>query len=162
MTDMTDDTASDDVQDAEVVAEPEVKSEGEAAADVLSNLESMIKSNITGLDSRKSELRKYKEMLASALANDETYDSQNEEVKKATKVRNATRQQILRQTANIQITEKVGELVTEIKEMDGALSDYLREYARLTGSTEFETDDGEVREIVYVARLVKKSSRGAK
>jgi hypothetical protein len=131
----------------------------ENGASVLLNLESMIKSHITGIGQRKSELKKYREMLTSALLNDETYRNQNEEVKKATKIRSATKVQILRQPANAQIAQKAKELSEEMKEMDEALSDYLREYGRMSGTNEIEGDDGEVREIVYVAKLVKKSSR---
>ena len=39
------------------------------------------------------------------------------------------------------------------------LSDYLREYQRLSGSNEIEGEDGELREIVYTAKLVKKSAQ---
>jgi len=46
-----------------------------------------------------------------------------------------------------------------LKDLQNALSDYLREYQRLSGSNEIEGDDGEVREIVYVAKLVKRTSR---
>ena len=46
---------------------------------------------------------------------------------------------------------------SEQSELKTGLSDYLREYQRLSGSNEIEGEDGEVREIVYVAKLVKKS-----
>ncbi|OGG02417.1 hypothetical protein A2Z33_05140 [Candidatus Gottesmanbacteria bacterium RBG_16_52_11] len=151
------DTIRSEVEEADIVAGP--PESANAAGVVLTDLESMIKSHITGIDKRKSELRKHREMLASALANDETYTGQDDEVKKAVKIRNATRSEILKQQANVKINEKVKELSGEIKEMDMALSDYLREYQRLSGSNEIETDDGTVREIVYVAKLIRKSTR---
>jgi hypothetical protein len=40
--------------------------------------------------------------------------------------------------------------------MDTALSDYLREYERLSGTNQIETDDGHIHEIVYIAKLLKK------
>ena len=98
-------------------------------------------------------------MIASALSNDETYKLHEEEAKKAAKVKAATKSELLKSPANKAIADKANELATEIKEADASLSEYLREFARLTGSTEFETDDGEVREIVFVAKLVKRSSR---
>ena len=42
-------------------------------------------------------------------------------------------------------------------ELNEGLSDYLREYQRLSGSNEIEGEDGELRTIVYVAKLVRKS-----
>jgi hypothetical protein len=50
-------------------------------------------------------------------------------------------------------------LAAATKELDTALSDYLREYMRMSGTNEIETEDGDVREIVYVAKLIKKASR---
>ena len=147
------------VQDADIV-EPEaaVIPEGNSA-EILLNLESMIKSHITGIATRKKELKKYREMLASTLTNSETYRNQNEEVKKATKIRAATKSQIMKEPANAEVSQKAKELSAEIREMDEALSDYLREYGRMSGVNEIESDDGETLEIVYVARLIKKSSR---
>ncbi len=129
------------------------------AATVLLELETTIKNHIADIDRRKSELKKQREMLESALGNDETYRTHNDAAKAAAKVKAKTKFQILQLPENKQLAEKVHELAAEAKELDGALSDYLREYQRMSGSSEIETADGEVREIVYVAKLVKKSSR---
>lgn len=129
------------------------------SAQVLLDLEQLIKTNVGNIERSKVELRKQKEMLDSALENDETYRTHNEEAKKAAKQKGATKIQILSQPANTSLAERVKELTAEIKEATGALSDYLREYARLSGSNEIETEDGVVREIVYTAKLVKKGSR---
>ena len=131
----------------------------ESAAQVLLDLEQLIKTNITTIDRNKAELKKQREMLNSALENDETYREHAQKAKETAKVKAATRHQIMQQPANKALAERVKELAAEIKDADGALSDYLREYQRISGSNEIETDDGVVREIVYVARLVKKSSK---
>lgn len=128
-------------------------------ATVLVSLESTIKQHIRLIDQNKSELKKIREMIASALANDETYKLHDEETKKAAKVRAATKSELLKLSYNKSLVEKSHALATEIKESDDALSEYLREYQRISGSNEFETDEGEVREIVYVAKLVKKYTR---
>lgn len=129
------------------------------AVDVLLELETTIKTHISGIDKRKSELKKKREMVESALLNDETYRLHNDQAKEAAKIKSKTKKQILDQQENKQLVADTLELASEVKEMDGALSDYLREYQRMSGSTEIETDDGDVREIVYVAKLVKKSSK---
>ena len=131
----------------------------DTGATVLLELEGLIKNHLSGIDSRKEELKKLREMLSSALANDETYRLHEEEAKKSAKQKSATKQQILKIPANAQLSQKIQGVAEEVKGMDGALSDYLKEYQRMSGSTEIEGDDGEVREIVYVAKLVKRSSK---
>jgi hypothetical protein len=129
------------------------------AAQVLLDLETLIKTHIANIDKGKAELKKQREMLASVLENDETYRTHNEEAKKAAKTKAQTKYQIMQLSQNKQLADKVRTIASEIKEQDGALSDYLREYQRMSGANEIETDDGVVREIVYIAKLVKKSSR---
>ncbi len=128
-------------------------------ATVLLELETTIKNHISDIDRRKVELKKHREMLESALLNDETYRTHTEAAKAAGKIKAKTKFQILQLPANKQLADKVHELAGEVRELDAALSDYLREYQRMSGTNEIETEDGEVREIVYVAKLVKKSSR---
>ena len=130
------------------------------AAQVLLDLESLIKTHIANIDKGKAELKKQREMLSSVLENDETYRLHNEESKKAAKTKAQTKYQLMQQPQNKQLADTIKSIAAEMKEQDGALSDYLREYQRMSGATEIETDDGVIREIVYVAKLVKKSSAG--
>ena len=146
-----------DIQDAQIVKDSPAQLQGDPT--VLTSLESLIRQHVSSIAANKAELKKLREMIASALSNDETYKLHEEEAKKAAKVKAATKSELLKSPANKAIADKANELATEIKEADASLSEYLREFARLTGSTEFETDDGEVREIVFVAKLVKRSSR---
>lgn len=150
-----------DIQDA-VIEESDVEQSpqtGDNGATVLLELEQTIKNHIADIDRRKAELKKQREMMESALLNDETYRLHTEEAKKAAKVKGQTKFQILQLPENKQLAQKVKDLSSEVRELTSALSDYLREYQRMSGSSEIETEDGEVREIVYVAKLVKKSSR---
>lgn len=126
------------------------------SAQVLLTLESTIKQHIAQIDRNKAELKKQREMLESALLNDETYRLHTEEAKKAAKQKAQTKFQILEQQENKVLAEKVKDLSSDVRSLNSALSEYLREYARMSGTNEIETDDGEVREIVYVAKLVKK------
>lgn len=162
-------TSTDDtpIVDAEVVPS-EVTDESVApevgtipttnGAQVLLDLEQLIKTHVSNIDKGKSELKKQREMLASALENDETYRLHNEESKKAAKVKAQTKYQIMQLPQNKQLAATVKTVAADIKEADGALSDYLREYERMSGSNEIETDEGDIREIVYTAKLIKKSS----
>ncbi len=156
MANQPDDTS---VVDADIVVEPTGTPTSDNGAQVLLDLEQLIKTNIANIDRGKAELKKQREMLTSALENDETYRLHNEEAKKAAKQKAQTKYQIMQQPQNKQLAEKVKTIAQDVKDADAALSDYLREYQRLSGANEIETDDGQIREIVYVAKLVKKSSR---
>lgn len=146
-------TQTDDqpIQNGEIVEE--------TGAELLVNLESTIKEHIASIDKSKGELKKLKEMLADTYCNDPVYQEHDKAVKDATKIRSKTKSELLKQPASADLNAKVKELSGELKDFQAALSDYLREYMRLSGSNEIEGDDGEVREIIYVAKLVKRSSK---
>lgn len=128
-------------------------------ATVLLELEATIKNHIALIDKNKTELKKQREMLESALLNDETYRLHTEEAKKAAKTKALTKYQIMQMPENKVLADKVRDLGAQTRELNSALSDYLREYMRMSGTNEIETDEGEVCEIIYVAKLVKKTSR---
>lgn len=161
-------TDTPNVQDADIIEEtpqsedPQIPqstvTDDANGATVMLELESMIKSHITGIDKRKTELKKQKEMLNDIFGNDSEYRELDDKVKAANKDKSARKAELSKAPNAAALVEKVKELTTEMKEMEEALSDYLREYQRLSGSNEIEGDDGEVREIIYFAKLIKKSS----
>lgn len=126
---------------------------------VIIELESSIKSHIDLIDKNKAEIKKMREMLQSALLNDEVYKSHELAAKDANKIKSSTKTNLMKAPQNYEISAKLKDTVSQTREMEEALSDYLREYHRISGSSEIETSQGDVREIVYVAKLVKKSSR---
>lgn len=136
--------------------EPSTAQDGGAM--VVINLESMIKSHISSLDRLREEMDKHSSMLKDIFENDPTYKEHSERAKEAAKIKSATKAQILKQPQAADLNEKVRSFKSQIKETEDALSDYLGEYQRMTGVNEIEGEDGEVREIVYVPKLVKKSS----
>jgi len=129
------------------------------SAQVLLDLESMIKSSISGIDLKKEELKKLNEMTSSFLEQDPTYQEHEKLAKEAARIKNATKSQLLKQPSVAQTIVKAKELKAELRETQDGLSDYLREYQRMSGSNEIEDEQGEIREIVYVAKLVKRSPR---
>lgn len=128
-------------------------------ASVIINMESMIKSHMAQIDKLNEEMGTYKDMLNDILENSSTYKEHTEKAKEANRIKNATKIEIMKQPQAADLSNKVKSVRSQVKELKGALSDYLREYQRLSGVNEIEGDDGEVREIVYVAKLVKKSAR---
>lgn len=131
---------------------------GKDSGQILINMEGLIKNHIASIDKLSQEVKKLKEMLDDIFKNDPTYQQHDEKVKEATKVRQTTKQQILKRPQAADLDEKIKSLKSQLKENQTSLSDYLQEYQRLSGVNEIEGDDGEIREIVYVAKLVKKSS----
>lgn len=151
---------SDDIIEAEIVEEAVETTTDANAATVLLSLEQLIKHHISSVEKNQIELRKLREQLADSFENDPVYREHAEKAKEAAKVRSQTKQQITGQPAIIILSNKVKSLSQELKELQFSLSDYLKEYQRMTGANEIEGEDGELREIVNTAKLIKKSSRG--
>jgi hypothetical protein len=150
--------AEDQVVDGEVVETKESQApESSDQVTVLLSLEQLIKSHIASIDKIRDEVRKHKQMLEDAFMNDPVYQENLKIAKEAAKVKNTTRQNITKQPANVMLSNKVKSMTAELKEKQLALSDYLLEYQRMTGVNEIEGDDGEVREIVNSAKVIKKA-----
>lgn len=145
-----------DIIDAEVVEDSPKSSSSDQATVVLS-LEQLIKSHIASIDKLRDENRKHKQMLEDAFLNDPVYQEHLKLAKEAAKVKNTTKQQITKQPANVLLSNKIREMSAELKDKQMALSDYLLEYQRMTGVNEIEGEDGDVREIVNSAKVIKKS-----
>lgn len=152
-------TNSDDdvkIEEAEVVSGSQTPATTDTVTPLLS-LESIIREALPQLENLKKEAKTKKEMLDDALNNDETYKLHTEKAKEANKVKSQTKQQLLKQPALRQLTEDLKDLREQIKELQASLSEYLSEYARLSGAREIEDANGEVLDIVYAAKLVKRS-----
>lgn len=146
---------NEELEEESSVVEPEVV--GDAA--ILLNLEEMIKNNIQSLDKLRDEQRKLREMFEDAFANNPTYRENAEKAKEALKVKATTRQQIASQPSVIATSTKIKGVSQDIKERMNALSDYLLEYQRLTGSNEIEDAEGQLREIINSAKLIRRSTK---
>lgn len=136
----------------------EQNSEGSSDAVLLIKIEEMIKTHISQIDTLQEDITKHKEMMDDIFGNDETFQEHDKIAKEAARVRSKTKSEIMKRPDVADLANKLKALKSEKMELNEGLSDYLREYQRLSGSNEIEGDDGEVRTIVYVAKLVKKSS----
>jgi len=150
----TDVSDEPDKPEVAVVSDKPEGSEGETGE--IMNLENMIRTNNSQIAKLSEELSEARQMLKDAFEGDTTYREHADAAKDANKIKNATRAQILKKPDVAQIATNVKVLTSELKELKEALSDYLREFNRLSGIFEIEGDDGELFEIVYVAKLVKK------
>ncbi|OGM32309.1 hypothetical protein A2803_04085 [Candidatus Woesebacteria bacterium RIFCSPHIGHO2_01_FULL_44_21] len=137
------------IEDAEVVGENVMS---------LLEIQDAINSRLKKLENLKEDMKPHKEMLGSIFANDEDYTDKNEIAKKASKNKSEAKHRILRQPQAAELNQKIEDIKNEGKELQESLSYYLREYQRLTGANEFESEDGELRQIVYIAKLVRKTN----
>ena len=121
-------------------------------------MEGLIKNHIASIDKLKDEAKQFKQMIEDVLLNDAVYKDHDQKAKEAAKIKGATKKQIMSQPAVASTVSKLKDTQARVKELSNALSEYLREYTRLTGTNEIEGLDGEVREIIFLAKVVKKSS----
>ncbi len=124
----------------------------------LLNVQAMINSALAKMQRIKEDLNPIKEMMDSYLENDEKYKQLVDLSKKATKAKSARKKELLTTDNGEELKAKMDVLKEDNQEAKEQLSYYLREYQRLTGANEIETDDGELREIKNTARLVRKTN----
>ena len=122
------------------------------------SVEQLIRSYISTIARLKEDLKPVKEMLNDLLDNNEEYQLAATEAKEASKKKSVVKKNILSTPAGKMANDKLSGLKNELKEAQEALSTYLTEYQRLTGSSEIEGEDGELRQIVYAAKLVRKTN----
>lgn len=127
-------------------------------ASLLLKIEEMVKTHLTQIDTLAEDISKHKDMLDDILANNQTYQEHDKIAKEAAKIRSKTKSEIMKGTQAADLSSKLKTLKSEKKELEEGVSDYLREYQRLSGLNEIEDASGEMREIILVPKLVKKST----
>lgn len=126
---------------------------------LLVKIEEMIKTHMSQISELQEEATKYKDMLDDIFVNDETYQEHDKLAKEASRIKSNTRKEIMKRPDAADIANKLKAVKSQQKELKMGMSDYLREYQRLSGSNEIEGEDGEIRQIVYTAKLVKRSNK---
>lgn len=125
----------------------------EPATSVL-DLTGLINSHLSQITRLKAEAGKLKDMLDGIFINDSVYQAHDTAAREAAKVRAATKKQILKQPQAADLAANIQDLRNQIKERNQELSDYLQEYSRTTGTNSFETEDGQVKQIISTSRLM--------
>lgn len=143
--------------DEQVVEVQQTASNNDAI--LLLKIEEMIKTHMSQIDELGEEASKYKDMLDGIFVNDETYQEHEKIAKEAARIKSNTRKEIMKRPDAADLSNKLKSLKSQQKELKDGMSDYLKEYQRLSGSNEIEGEDGEIRQIMFVAKLVKRSSK---
>lgn len=128
----------------------------------LTGLTGLINGHIAGLERERESLSKLTEMLNDILSNDAGYKEAADKAREVAKEKAKTKANILQQPTAHDLAFKIKDGRIEIKQLSLELSGFLTEYQKLTGSNEFEGEDGEIRRIVYTAKLVGKTDFSAK
>ncbi len=128
----------------------------------ITSLTSLINGHIAGLDRERENLGKLTEMLNDILANDPAYKEASDKAKEVANEKSKAKANVLAQPHAHDLAFKIKDSRIEIKQLSLELSNFLTEYQKLTGSNEFEGEDGEMRQIVYTAKLVGKTDFGQK
>lgn len=149
-----DDTNKDTIE-GQIVEE--ASNTDDADAIVIKNLQDLINETLNRIAVIGEEVKPLDEMINSVLENDEVYKKHTEDAKQASKIKNATKAEIMKRPDVSNVFSKVKEKKMDLKEAKDSLSEYLQEYSRLTGQRQFETPEGLVQEIVYTAKLVRRS-----
>jgi predicted nuclease with TOPRIM domain len=127
------------------------------SAESVLKLEGMINRFLADIDKLKEQSKAQKQMFDDAFKNDAEYAKQNDKVKEETKKRTGIKQRILKQPAVAQLQSKLNELKEEVKDAQSGLASYVQRYYQVSGSNQIMGTDGEMREIILVPKLVKKS-----
>ena len=136
-----------------------IPTEANAEVTSLFTIENLIKTHVNHIETVKLELHKHAEMMNDVLNNDEGYKKVAEEIKELNKKKTEAKQNVLKSPANATLNQKIKDMKQELKELNNALSNYLQQYQKLADTDQIESEDGEVRQIVYSARLVKLSGK---
>ncbi len=119
------------------------------------NTESLINTASSRLNDLIYEAKEYKAMLDEILESDTEFQEIDKEAQKQAKLRAVARQKALNTSSANTNIDKLKETQAQLREVKTALSDYLTQYVKVSGSNQIEGPDGVVRQIIYTAKLVK-------
>lgn len=135
----------------------EIISVENADAGIVISLEELIKATVTNMDNLKRDIKKISDQVKDTCNNDPLYHDKDEIVKNAQKVRADVKARIMSNPANKTLDKKLKEMRADLREKKFSLSEYLKEYKRLTQANQLELDFGEVLEIVETVKVIKKN-----
>ena len=124
-------------------------------ADSVITLENLIKSYLLQIEEAKDEAKRLKEMYADYLTNHEVFSATKEKADEATKTAKQARQAALATPEAQATTEKLNMNKEKLNDLKNKLSDTLLSYERASGANTIEVGDGDIRQIIYTAKLAK-------
>lgn len=106
------------------------------------------------LDDLQEELNKAKNILDETLEDDPNYQAYQDEKAKVAEETKAKKEKVMtRETVKV-LDDEVSELRKEIKENKEILALELAEYYKESGQLEFKDNEGNIKRIIFSAKLV--------
>lgn len=127
-------------------------------ASELLDLEQTIKTYYQGVQSKREEMKQYKEMISDTFANDKTLGEAEEKMKTLKMESNKIKEQLAGTSAVIEAKQKLKELMAEVRDLDKALSKFLLQYRDVAQTNQIMVREGEMYQIVQSAKLVKQTA----
>lgn len=143
--------------DLNLKTEFQTQPEPQSNAELIISLTNLINANISEITNIEKDLARNKEMVDSVLENDATYRKHAETAKETSRIKTNTKKEIFKRPDVKHVVEKFIELKENLADTKEELSNYIQEYATVSGQNYFETEDGTIQEIVYIAKLRKKA-----
>lgn len=131
---------------------------GTSQAELVVSLTNLINANLNEIKNLETEMGRHKEMIDSVLGNDATYKDHAEKAKDASRIKTNTKKEIFKRPDVKHVVEKLTELKQNLSETREELSNYIQEYAQSSGQNYFESEDGTIQEIFYIAKLRRKQT----
>jgi hypothetical protein len=129
--------------------------ESNGAVDSLFAVEGLIKNHLEQIDNLSLESKRLKEMFDDMLVNDAEYSKAEDAAKESIKAKTVAKKTALAKPEAETITNKLKDVKETLKDLGESLSLHLQQYAKLSGSDTLEVEPGDIRQIVYKARLIK-------
>lgn len=132
--------------------------QSEKIAETLNALQGVIERNARELGQLNKQLKEKREMLKNMVDNDTEVSAAAEKVKLIQNELKEKKAKISTDPAQVALKLEVAELANNKREIEETLSSHLVNYHQLTGSTSFDTSDGDQWEFKITARV--KATKG--
>ena len=137
-------------------AEDQPQAEGARGSLSMIELTTIINRYVADIEKAKEDLKMQNGMFKDSFSGDAEFHDIDMKAKELNKQKNAIKQRILKTPALEAVVAKIDELKTELKDAQEMLSGYLEEYQRVAGTNIIEGENGEIKEIIPVYKLVKR------
>ncbi len=132
--------------------------QSEKIAETLNALQGVIERNARELGQLNKQLKEKREMLKNMVDNDTEVSAAAEKVKLIQNELKEKKAKISTDPAQVALKLELAELANNKREIEETLSSHLVNYHQLTGSTSFDTSDGDQWEFKISARV--KATKG--
>ena len=148
----TNSTNQNEVQDAEVVQAPR-------GSMTIVELTTLINRYESDMKKMRDNLKIQSGMLREAVEGDAAYHELDVQSKDLNKKKSEIKQKVMKTPAMEAVVAKIDEFKSELNDAKEMLSGYLEEYQRVSGTNIIEGENGEIKEIVPMYKLVKRGNK---